>query len=120
MARKPTDTVQVNLRVPEWLRLDVLRRSKKSGRSFNGELIHLIQEGMAKPKNAALIKEAVDKASVATASRAMAELTALLAVGNKESLTQLLEKLLAANRAGTDIPIVPMDENDDRPHSPPR
>jgi Arc-like DNA binding domain len=62
MTRKPNDTVQVNLRVPEWLRLDVLRRSEKSGRSFNGELIHLIEEGMAKPQTAALIDESVDKA----------------------------------------------------------
>src|SRR5262245_38779669 len=76
-SRKLTATVQVNLRLPEWLRLDVPRRSEKSGRSFNGELIHLIQVGMVKPKNVALIKEAAEKASVSATSR-MAEMIALM------------------------------------------
>jgi hypothetical protein len=46
--RKPTDIIQVNLRLPESLRQDVLTTSKKSGRSFNSELVHLIEQGMAK------------------------------------------------------------------------
>jgi hypothetical protein len=92
-SRKPTDTVQVNLRLPEWLRLNVLRRSEKSGRSFNGELIHLIHEGMAKPKNAALIKEAADKASVSATSR-VAEMIGLMIY--PEGISRLAELVRAA------------------------
>ena len=48
-ARKTTDLVQVKLRIPEWLRRQVLAEAKKSGRSLNGELAHLIEEGLIKP-----------------------------------------------------------------------
>jgi hypothetical protein len=71
MARKTTDIVQVKLRVPEWLRREVLQAADKSGRSLNGELVHLIQEGLEKPKYAALIKGAIEKASVAAAQQTL-------------------------------------------------
>jgi hypothetical protein len=47
--RKPTDIIQVNLRITEEMRRDVLARAKKSGSSFNGELLDLIARGMEKP-----------------------------------------------------------------------
>ena len=88
MARKPNDTVQVNLRVPEWLRLDVLRRSEKSGRSFNGELTRLIQEGMARPKTAALINAAVEKA--------MSRMTQVAEIAAAEAAVRMALTLLPA------------------------
>jgi hypothetical protein len=78
MARKFTDIVQVKLRIPEWLRRKVLQAADKSGRSLNGELFHLIEEGLARPEYEALIKCAADAASVAAATRIMEALAPYL------------------------------------------
>jgi hypothetical protein len=97
MARKITDIVQVKLRIPEWLRREVLLAAKKSGRSLNGELSHLIEEGLAKPEYESLIKGAVETASVAAATRTMVELAALMSGGGSTpgQLSKVLESLRA-------------------------
>ena len=61
-ARKSTDIVQVKLRLPERLRREILLMAKKSGRSLNGELVRLIEAGMAKPRHKSLIKSAAEAA----------------------------------------------------------
>jgi hypothetical protein len=148
MTRKTTDIVQVKLRVPEWLRREVLRAADKSGRSLNGELVHLIQEGLAKPKNAALIKEAVEKSSAETLSlmgtltepmyaRVIEALKATFRLPIQKSDLERFQQVRAylqgderthdrpeANRPPTygDMPSLRReeDESDDRPHPPPR
>jgi hypothetical protein len=42
-ARKPTDTVQYKLRLPDDLGRQIKRLAGKSGRSLNGEMVHLLQ-----------------------------------------------------------------------------
>jgi hypothetical protein len=69
MARESTDMVQVKIRIPERLRVEVLMAAQASGRSLNGELSHLIEEGLARRDTDALIKSAVLAASGATAAR---------------------------------------------------
>jgi hypothetical protein len=41
-ARKPTDTVQYKLRLPDDLGRHIKRLSDKSGRSLNSEMVHLL------------------------------------------------------------------------------
>src|SRR5690242_7084097 len=41
--RKPTDMVQMNLRLRESLRQKIEALAKKSDRSLNGELVHLLE-----------------------------------------------------------------------------
>ena len=64
-----TDLVQVKLRIPEWLRRQVLAGAKKSGRSLNGELSHLIEEGLLKPEYGKLITTAAEVAAKESAAR---------------------------------------------------
>lgn len=40
MERKPTDRVQIGLRLPDDLRAELKRLMAKSGRSLNGEIVH--------------------------------------------------------------------------------
>jgi Arc-like DNA binding dprotein len=44
--RRETEIVQVNLRLREELRRRVRRESDKAGRSFNAELVRLIEQGL--------------------------------------------------------------------------
>jgi hypothetical protein len=71
MAREPTDTAQLKLRIPERLRRQVEQTAKTSGRSLNGELIHLIEEGLARRETAAIINMAAKAGSEAAATRIM-------------------------------------------------
>jgi hypothetical protein len=45
-ARKPTDTVQYKLRLPDDLGRQIKRLAAKSGRSLNGEMVHLLQSAV--------------------------------------------------------------------------
>jgi hypothetical protein len=47
MPRKPTQIVQLKLRIQERLRREVEKRAKKSGRSLNAELVTLIEAAIA-------------------------------------------------------------------------
>jgi hypothetical protein len=49
--RKPTDIVQLKLRLPEWLRRNIERNARKSGRSLNGELVHQLQKAYTQTEN---------------------------------------------------------------------
>jgi len=42
MARKPTDTVKLQLRLPEGLRRRLAYLARRSGRSMNNEIVHLL------------------------------------------------------------------------------
>jgi polyhydroxyalkanoate synthesis regulator phasin len=43
MPRKPTDIVQVNLRIPESLRRTIEKKAKESGLTMNAQLIRMIE-----------------------------------------------------------------------------
>jgi hypothetical protein len=69
MARKSAELVQVKLRMPEYLRRQVLAAAKKSGRSLSGEINYLIEEGLIKPEYEKLIRTAAETASIESATR---------------------------------------------------
>jgi hypothetical protein len=46
MARKPTQIVQIKLRLPERLRREVEKLAKQSGRSLNGQLVFIIEDAI--------------------------------------------------------------------------
>jgi hypothetical protein len=107
MARKSTDLVQVKLRIPEFVRRQVLAEAKKSGRSLNGELSHLIEEGLAKPIYKLLITKAAEVASVEAAARMAGAITGALKEALKETPEGLATlKSVAASTAAT-IPKMP-------------
>jgi hypothetical protein len=58
MTRKTAELVQVKLRMPEYLRRQVVAAAKKSGRSISGEFSRLVEEGLEKPEREALAKGA--------------------------------------------------------------
>src|SRR5262249_27221651 len=43
MPRKPTDIVQLKLRIPESLRQSVEKKAKEAGRTINGQLVKMIE-----------------------------------------------------------------------------
>jgi hypothetical protein len=99
-ARKTTDLVQVKLRIPEWLRRQVLAEAKKSGRSLNGELAHLIEEGLTKPRYESLITKAAEVASVEAAARMAGAITGAL----KEALKETPEGLATLKAVAESVP----------------
>ena len=101
-ARKTTDLVQVKLRIPEWLRRQVLAEAKKSGRSLNGELAHLIEEGLIKPRYESLITKAAEVASVEAAARMAGAITGAL----KEALKETPEGLATLKAVAASVPPV--------------
>jgi hypothetical protein len=64
--RKPTDIVQLKLRLPEWLRRDIERHARKSGRSLNSEMVHALQRAYEQTKTESQIAEAARVAALAT------------------------------------------------------
>jgi Arc-like DNA binding domain len=99
-ARKTTDLVQVKLRIPEWLRRQVLAEAKKSGRSLNGELAHLIEEGLIKPRYESLITKAAEVASVEAAALMAGAITGAL----KEALKETPEGLATLKAVAASVP----------------
>jgi hypothetical protein len=57
MARKPTDTVPLMLRLPENLRRRIEHSAKKQQRSLNAEIIHRLEESFTRQDQAALIEK---------------------------------------------------------------
>jgi hypothetical protein len=60
MARKPTHIIQLRLRMPEWLRAEIAKKTKKTGRSLNGEIVHMLtvaQQGADVERQFAELKE---------------------------------------------------------------
>jgi hypothetical protein len=113
-----TVLVQVKLRITEGLRRQVLATAKKSGRSLNGELNYLIEQGLAKPEYEALIKSAAESAAIAAASR-MAE-TISRAMLEKTSQGLVTLKAVAESTAAS-IPNQPLYRVVlDPAHGPPR
>jgi hypothetical protein len=103
MAREPTDIVQIALRVREQLRRDVEELAQKSGRSLNGEIIRLIEQGMARRDTDALVMQAALAASTEAAMRLKEMLGPYLdrlARGNADNIESMafrLKEMLSTN-----------------------
>jgi hypothetical protein len=61
MARKPTDTVQLNLRFSEALRRRLERAAAGHDRSMNAEIVERLEQSFHVPDLSAAIYEKVDK-----------------------------------------------------------
>jgi hypothetical protein len=65
--RRPTEIVQVNLRLQENFRLRLAASAEKAGRSFNQEIVHRLEQSFDTEDRRALVKEAAQEAiSLAT------------------------------------------------------
>lgn len=73
VARKPTETTQYKLRLPDELGRQVKRLATKSGRSLNGEIVHLLENAVLAERAGVGGKEgvlnAIQGSSVAEAVR---------------------------------------------------
>jgi hypothetical protein len=59
MARKPTETVKLNLRLPERLRKQLERDAKRNGLSLNAEMIYRLESAYSKDQRELLIEALV-------------------------------------------------------------
>jgi hypothetical protein len=80
VTRKPTQIVQIKLRLQERLRREVEKLAKKSGRSLNGELVALIElalETASQGRRWAALEETISR-SVAENAEGLAEIADLI------------------------------------------
>jgi hypothetical protein len=103
MARKPTQIVQLKLRIQEKLRREVEQRAKKSGRSLNGELVALIEEAITLlplydqiKKNDDLLSRAHDR--IQALSQALEKIPDWLKAEAARDMVARLEELRRAER----------------------
>jgi Arc-like DNA binding dprotein len=59
MARKPTDTVKLQLRFHEALRRRLAREAKKNNRSLNAEIVHRLEQSLDVPEQAEAVASKV-------------------------------------------------------------
>ena len=62
MARKPTDTVQLNLRFSETLRRRLEREAARHDQSLNAEIVHRLEQSFRVPELEKTIDRAVEQA----------------------------------------------------------
>jgi hypothetical protein len=70
--RRPSEIVQVNLRLRESFRQELLRASEKSGRSFNQELVHRLEQSFTQDSVATILEKVgglLDQAGISRADR---------------------------------------------------
>jgi hypothetical protein len=63
MARKPTDTVKLQLRFHEVLRRRLAQEAKKHDRSLNAEIVHRLEQSLDVPEQAAALAREVRSAA---------------------------------------------------------
>jgi Arc-like DNA binding domain len=63
MARKPTDTVKLQLRFHEALRRRLAQEAKKHDRSLNAEIVHRLEQSLDVPEQAAALASEVRSAA---------------------------------------------------------
>jgi Arc-like DNA binding domain len=61
MRRKPSETVQFKLRFPERLRVRIEAEAKMSGRSMNADIVHRLEQSLAKEDSARIFREVISK-----------------------------------------------------------
>jgi hypothetical protein len=87
MARKPTDTVQLNLRFSETLRRRLEREAKKQDHSLNAEIVHRLEGSVQRQDEAdraAQVADAVLTHHLTDNATAGAALVGLVALGTTE------------------------------------
>jgi hypothetical protein len=62
VARKPTDTVKLQLRFHEALRRRLVQEAKKHNRSLNAEIVHRLDQSLDVPEQAAALANEVRSA----------------------------------------------------------
>jgi hypothetical protein len=67
VARKPTDTVKLQLRLTERLRRLLTQAAKDQKRSLNAEILHRLDETFLRQNFSALMREHIDNAAKAAA-----------------------------------------------------
>jgi hypothetical protein len=70
MARKRTDVVKLQLRLPEALRRNLSQAAKNNRRSMNAEIVSRLDESILRGNLAALMREHIENASTAAATKA--------------------------------------------------
>jgi hypothetical protein len=70
VARKPTDTVKLQLRLTERLRRLLTQAAKDQKRSLNAEILHRLDETFLRQNFSALMREHIDLAAKAAAEAA--------------------------------------------------
>jgi hypothetical protein len=70
MARKRTDIVKLQLRLPEALRRNLSQAAKSNRRSMNAEIVSRLDESFLRGNLAALMREHIENASTAAATKA--------------------------------------------------
>jgi Arc-like DNA binding domain len=83
MARKPTDTVQLNLRFPESLRRDLARGAARNKHSLNAEIVRRLRRSIA--------DEALDEMAKSFAESS--EVKAMLVTEAKGLLEYLVQRI---------------------------
>ena len=63
MARKPTDTVKLQLRFHEALRRRLAQEAKRHDRSLNAEIVHRLEQSLDVPEQAAALASEVRSAA---------------------------------------------------------
>jgi hypothetical protein len=71
MARKPTDSVQVKLRIPEGLRRMIAAEARKNKRSANQEIISRLADSLAKDEVPRLVDITVQVMETLAATAAL-------------------------------------------------
>jgi hypothetical protein len=69
MARKRTDVVKLQLRLPEALRRNLSQAAKDQKRSLNAEILHRLNESLLRGNLAALMREHIEIASTTAATK---------------------------------------------------
>jgi hypothetical protein len=69
MARKPTDIIKLQLRLPERLRRLIKEAAKQHKQSMNTEIVKRLDESLLKTNLAALMREHIDRAVDGVAAR---------------------------------------------------
>ena len=94
MARKPTQLVQLKIRIQEQLRREVEKRAKKSGRTLTGEIAALLEVGL-EAGDWKYLKDSLDESSQ--------RLSEQIEISRELQLPwtpEELEKIFARRRAG--------------------
>jgi hypothetical protein len=84
VARKPTDTVKLQLRLQENLRRRLERVAARNNRSMNTEIIHRLEESVQ--------REAEERELIPLIRAALAQMSQLLERGNEERARDVASK----------------------------
>jgi hypothetical protein len=106
MARKPTETIALSLRVREELRRRLEREAKKQNHSLNAEIVHRLQRSLERDQGieveeaihgqlASMPKEQIGPALVALAGIGgpLGRLASMAAIATEEGRAAALERL---------------------------